>query len=457
MAKRELPNQKSLPYSEESERAVLGALLLEPGLLFEVRNRLDGADFFVERHRLLFGEMLAVVDSGACLDMRTIHARLEQVGQLEAVGGLVYLATLDLDLPDIGRLDDYVEIVKDRALRRQVIRAAQWAIQYAMQSEKTAGEIAAELMRGGEAVASVSARSRWRSAGEVTDELLQGIEEGSGTGDLEGLQTGFREWDRLGPGLLKGSLLVLAGRPGMGKTSLAMDLVRRVAISEQRPVGVFSIEQQSGELGLKLLSSESTIAARYIRRGFMSTGQWASVYEAARRLQRATILLDDSSDLMLRDLESRAALLKLAHPDLALLVIDYLQLVSAGVKVEQRRLEVALVARRLKRLARHLEVPVLALSQLSREVERRSDPRPVLADLAESGNIEQDADQVAFIHRPEVYAPEDESLRGLAEIVVAKYRHGQTGTAELAWSGATTSFSDLRSHAPASAGGPDPF
>jgi replicative DNA helicase len=226
----------------------------------------------------------------------------------------------------------------------------------------------------------------------------------------------------------------------MGKTSLALDLTRHVAVELKRPVGVFSLEMRSDEIGLKLGAAEADIGSWQLRNGHLSNRQWQDLFAATKRMRAAPLFLDHSPGLVLRDLEARAWWLKSQHPDLALLVVDYLQLLTAGVRVENRRLEIALIARRLKDLAGELKLPLLALSQLNREPTRRSDPRPHLADLAESDAIGQHADQVAFVHRPEVYAPEDPSLRGLAELIVAKHRHGETGTVELIWVGATTSF-----------------
>jgi replicative DNA helicase len=233
----------------------------------------------------------------------------------------------------------------------------------------------------------------------------------------------------------------------MGKTSLALDLTRHVAVELQRPVGVFSLEMRCDELGLKLGSAEADIASRQLRNGHLSTRQWQDLFAATRRMVAAPLFLDYSPGLALRDLEARAWWLKANHPGLALLVVDYLQLLTTGVRLEHRRLEIALIARRLKELAGELGLPILALSQLNRELTRRSDPRPQLADLAESDAIGQHADQVAFVHRPELFAPDNESFRGLAEIIVAKHRHGETGIVELAWAGATTSFRNRPSQA----------
>lgn len=431
--------QRYLPHSEEAERAVLGALLLEPLRVSEVRTRLEPRDWFIERHRLLYQAFLDVTDAGSTPDILTLQAHLEQAGTLGAVGGLAYLATLDLDLPDLGRLDDYTEIVKERRVRRDLITGAQRTIREALSTSRPAIELLTDLRGSADQLLGSVARIHWEGAGTVLDRLLATIEEGRPDG-LQGLTSGYLDWDRLGPGFLRGGLYVIAGRPGMGKTSLALDITRHVAVQLQRPVGVFSLEMRSEELGLKLVSAEAGVSSRGLRAGHVSSNQWKDLYVATRRMTAAPLYLDDTPGLVLRDLEARAWWLKAHHPDLALLVVDYLQLITAGVRVEQRRLEIALITRRLKELAGQLGVVVIALSQLNRELTRRSDPRPQLADLAESSAIEQDADQVAFVHRPEVYAPDDASLRGLAEILVAKHRHGATGTVELTWAGSTTTF-----------------
>jgi replicative DNA helicase len=445
-----MPAQRAMPHSEEAERAVLGALLLEPLRLAEVRTRLEPRDWYVERHRVLYQAFLDLVDAGATPDILTLQAHLQQAGTFDTIGGLAYLGALDLDLPDLGRLDEYADIVKERSVRRDLIAGAQRTLLAAASTTRPVTELLADLRGTADKLLGTAARVRWEGAGAVLERLLTAIEEGRPE-DLRGFTSGYPDWDRLGPGFLKGSLYVIAGRPGMGKTSLALDLTRHVAVELQRPVGVFSLEMRVGELGLKLGSAEAGVASRYLREGHVSTRQWRDLYTATRRLTAAPLYLDDTPGLVLRDLEARAWWLKANHPDLALLVVDYLQLVTAGVRVEQRRLEIALITRRLKDLAGQLGVAVIVLSQLNRELTRRSDPRPQLADLAESGAIEQDADQVAFVHRPEVYTPEDESLRGLAELIIAKHRHGETGTVELTWTGATTSFRNPASPAP----GPD--
>jgi replicative DNA helicase len=431
---------RALPHSEEAERAVLGALLLDPSRIAQVRTRLQPHDLHLERHRVLYQAYLDVADAGFTLDLLTLRAHLEQAGLLVEAGGLDYMTALDLDLPDIGRLDEYVEIVKERSVRRDLIADAQHTALAAAETARPVHDLLADLRGTADRLLGRAARLHWEDAGDVVDRLLVTLEEG-GSKALCGLTSGFPAWDRLGPGFLPGGLYVIAGRPGMGKTSLALDLTRHVAVELQRPVGVFSLEMNADEIGLKLSSAEADIASHQLRNGHLSRGNWRDLAAATRRVIAAPLFLDSSPGLALGDLEARAWGLKDHHPDLALLIVDYLQLLTAGrIRVENRRLEIALITRRLKELARELALPLIALSQLNRELTRRSDPRPQLADLAESDAIGQHADQVAFVHRPEVYNPEDETLRGLAEVIVAKHRHGKTGSVELTWSGATTSF-----------------
>ncbi len=436
------------PHSEEAERAILGALLLEPESLAWVRTRLEPHDWYLSRHRRIYQAFLDIAGAGATLDLLTLQAHLQQAGALDEVGGISYLAVLDLDLPDLGRLDEYVDIVKDRSVRREFMAEAQRSILAVAATARPVNELLAVHHGSTEALLGRSARAAWERGGDVVGRLLSVLEDRR-VDALCGLTSGFPGWDRLGPGFLPGGLYVVAGRPGMGKTSLALDLIRHVALDLHRPVGVFSLEMRNDELGLKLSSAEADIASGYLRTGHLSGRQWRDLIAAMRRVDAAPLFLDHCPAIGLSDLEARAWWLKANQPDLALLVVDYLQLLSAGVRVENRRLEIALIARRLKELAGELGLVVIALSQINREPTRRSDPRPQLADLSESDAIGQHADQVAFIHRPEVYSPEDESLRGLAEIVVAKHRHGATGLVELTWTGATASFRSPSAPAPA--------
>ncbi len=445
---------RALLFSEESERAVLGAVLLDPTLLAAVRDRLDPSSFWQERHAAIYRAMLAVADAGSTPDHRTLQAHMEQANTWTASGGTAYLAALDLDLPDLDRITDYVEIVRERADRRELLALTRRTGTAATETPAPVSELLARLTADAQTLLAGAVPVRWTPAADAVEAILQTVEEGRASA-LQGMPTGFPDYDRLGPTLLPGCLYVIAGRPGMGKTSLALDLSRHLAIACGLPVGIFSLEMHRPELALRLLTAEAGVPTRNVRAGDCSERQWKEIFGAARRLTAAPLRIDDTPDLTLKDLEGRARRLKTDHPDLALLVVDYLQLVTAGVR--DRRQEVALISRRLKTLAGTLGLPIVALSQINRENTRRADHRPTLSDLAESGAIEQDADQVTFVHRQEIYTPADQAIRGLAELIVAKHRHGKTGTVELSWRGATTSFHNPATLATLPLTGPDPF
>ncbi len=321
---------------------MLGALLLEPLRIAQVRTRLEPRDWYLERHRVLYQACLDLADAGSTPDLLTLQAHLEQAGTLDAVGGLAYLAKLDLDLPDLGRLDEYAEIVKESSVRRDLIAGTRKTLWEAASTARPVHELLADLRDSADKLLGRAARVRWEGAGDVVHRLLATLEEGR-TEALRGLTSGFPAWDRLGPGFLPGGLYVIAGRPGMGKTSLALDLTRHVAVELKRPVGVFSLEMRCDELGLKLGAAEAGVASRQLRTGLLSSGQWGDLIAATRRMIAAPLFLDYSPSLVLRDLEARAWWLKANHPDLALLVVDYLQLLTAGVRIEHRRLEIALI------------------------------------------------------------------------------------------------------------------
>lgn len=437
---------KTLPHSEESERAVLAAVLLEPSLLPTISARLAAGDFYLERHRLLYRAMLDIQEEGVTIDLRTLQAELEQKGVLEQVGGVAYLASLDLDLPDLSRTEAYVEIVKERSVRRRLIQAS--------------GEIIRDCLDGGlEAQAALNrAEQTILGLGEeaiqrgfvhlatVFDQTLADLEERPGT-TLIGTPTGFIDFDRMTHGLNRGNLIIIAGRPGMGKTSFALNIAQHVAIREGKPVGIFSLEMSQNELALRILCSEADIPFSRLRSGHLSQRQWSKVLQTVRAISAAPLYIDDSPSPNLLEVASKARRLK-AEKGLQLLILDYLQLMQAGGRFENRNLELAAISRSLKQLAKELEIPVIALSQLSRQPERRGrDHRPQLSDLRESGALEQDADLVVFIYRPEVYEPEDPETRGLAELIVAKHRNGETGTLQMVFLGETTSFRNLDRHA----------
>lgn len=439
-----LSQQKSLPHSEESERAVLGGVMLDPAALPTISGRLRPEDFYLERHQLLYQAMLDLQEELVAIDLRTLQAKLQQQGKLDASGGLAYLTGLDLDLPDIGRIDNYVEIVKERSVRRRLIQASGQIIRDCLDGGL---EAEAALGRAEQAILGLGEEAVQRGfalLGDVFHTTLEEIEERPGS-MLTGLPTGFMDLDRITQGLNRGNLVIIAGRPGMGKTSFALNVAQHISIRERRTVGIFSLEMSQQELALRILCSEADISFGRLRAGRVSQKEWTKIMQTVRGIGDAPLYIDDSPNPSLLEVASKSRRLK-AEKGLGLLVLDYLQLMQAGGKYENRNLEIAAISRGLKQLAKELDLPVVALSQLSRQPERRgSDHRPQLADLRESGSIEQDADMVAFIYRDEMYNPTEEN-KGLAELIIAKHRNGETGTVELVFLGETTSFRNLDRH-----------
>lgn len=439
-----LPHQpKTLPHSEEAERAVLAAALLDPRLVPMVSGRLVDADFYLERHQLLYRAMLELQEAEVGLDLRTLQAKLEQQDLLERAGGIAYLANLDVDLPDIGRVDDYVEIVKERSVRRRLIETSSSIIRNCLDGGLEAHVALDRAEQSIFALGEEAVQRGFRTLGEIFQETLETLEERPGS-TVVGVPSGFTDLDRMTHGLNRGNLIILAGRPGMGKTSLALNIAQNVAMRENRGVGVFSLEMSQQELALRILCSEADVPFSRLRAGHLSGKQWSHVITTVRKTSAAPLYIDDSANPTLLEVASKARRLK-AEKGLELVILDYLQLMQAGGHYENRNLELGAISRGLKQLAKELDLPVLALSQLSRQPERRGkDHRPQLADLRESGNLEQDADLVAFIYRDEVYnsEPENEN-KGLAELIIAKHRNGETGTVDLVFLGETTSFRNL--------------
>ncbi len=429
------------PHSEESERAVLAAVLLEPVLLPTVSGRLKPEDYYLEKHRLLYQAMLDLQDAGEAIDLRTLQARLEQQGHFETVGGVAYLASLDLDLPDLGQIESYVEIVKERSIRRRLIQVSGEIIRNCLDGGLPAEQA---LDRAEQTILSLGEEAIQRGfvdLGTVLERTLEEIEERPGS-TLIGLPTGFTDFDSMTHGLNRSNLIIVAGRPGMGKTSFALNIAQHAAIREGRGVGVFSLEMSQQELALRILCSEADVNFKKLRSGHLSNREWTKVIQTARAFRNAPLYIDDSPNPSLLEVASKARRLK-AEKGMELLILDYLQLMQAGGRYENRNLEIAAISRGLKQLAKELAIPVVALSQLSRQPERRgSDHRPQLADLRESGSLEQDADLVAFIFREELYKPSDEN-RGLAELILAKHRNGETGTVKLVFLGETTTFKNF--------------
>ena len=443
---------RNVPHSEESERAVLAGVLLDPGLIPSVSARLTLEDFYAERHRVVYQAMLDLQAAGVEVDLRTLQAQLETRNHLESVGGVAYLAGLDVDLPDLGRFDTYVEIVKERSVRRRLIEACGSITRDCLDGGLMAQEA---LGRAEQAILGLGEEAIQRGfvrLSQVVQDTIADLEERP-TDGLIGVPTGFHDLDDKTRGLCAANLVIIAGRPGMGKTSLALNIAQHAALEKGLTVGIFSLEMSQQEVALRILSSRADVSGTALRAGHLSQKKWNRVIKTAREIGTAPLYIDDSANPSLLEVASKARRLK-AEAALDLVILDYLQLMQAGGKHENRTLEIAAITRGLKQLAKELNIPVVALSQLSRQPERRgSDRRPQLADLRESGAIEQDADLVMFVYRDELYHPETED-QGIAELIISKHRNGQTGTIKLVFLGEITSFKNMAHHQPAPGGAP---
>ncbi|MCZ6725752.1 MAG: replicative DNA helicase [Acidobacteria bacterium] len=440
---------KSMPHSEESERAVLAGVLIDPNRLPTVSERLTADDFYSERHRTLYQVMLELQLGGTEIDLRTVQARLEQQDRLEAVGGVAYLASLDLDLPDLARLDTYVELIKERSVRRRLIDACGYitrmsfdggveAAQALDQAERVVLELGEEAIRRG-----------FIPLQEVFETTLAELEEKPDR-VLAGVATGYTDLDKMTLGFHPGNLIILAARPGVGKTSLALNIAQHVALREDKSVGIFSLEMSREELALRILSAEANVEFHRMRSGHLTTKQWSRLLKTVKSMTGKRLYIDDSANPSLLEVASKTRRLK-AEKGLDLMVLDYLQLMEAGGRYENRNLEISAITRHLKQLAKELNIPILCLSQLSRRPEQRGkDHRPLLSDLRESGSIEQDADLVMFIYRDDMYNKDSEHP-GEAELIISKHRNGRTGTVNLVFLGEMTKFLNL-SRAPAPGG-----
>ncbi|HWM95201.1 MAG TPA: replicative DNA helicase [Thermoanaerobaculia bacterium] len=430
-----LPRGEALPHSGESERAVLGAVLLQPKLIGKVAARLQVSDFHLEPHRLLFAAMSRLHRAGTAIDLRTLQADLEQRQTFEAAGGLSYIATLDLDLPDVGRLDAYLDIVAERSARRTLIELGGAAIRESLTGPDDVANVLARLQKEIPGLLRSAVRSRLRPASEIVPPVLAEIEERPEV--LRGIPTGFEGLDRLTAGLRAGNLVLVAGRPGLGKSAVAANVVQNITIRQGLPVGFWTLEMTEQELVLRMICSEADVPFPLLRNAILSTNQWGRVVRAARALAAAPLWVDETAELTVTQLEAR---IRRAHADqgIVLAVVDYLQLVLPSRRGDRREAEVAEISRTLKGLAKSLGIPVIALAQLSREATKRAGWRPTLADLRESGALEADADLVIFVHREFAFNP-DAAPDG-AELIVAKHRHGETGTVDLTWAGEITSF-----------------
>jgi replicative DNA helicase len=436
------------PHSIEAEQAVLGGLLLDSQSWDDVADVLRSEDFYRPDHRLVFEAIGQVAGAGKPADAVTVSEHLERIGRLADAGGLSYLGTLVRDTPTAANVRAYAGIVRERSLLRQLLKAGTDIAASVFNNE---GETARELVEHAEgrvfAIAEQGVRGARDGAVSVQSlmpALIDQIDEWhNNPGGLRGLPTGFDEFDRKTGGLRPGDLVIVAGRPSMGKTTFAVNMAEFAALQGgvKASVAIFSMEMPSEQLMTRMLSSIGRVSLGHIRSGQISDDDWPRITGAAGQLSEARIFIDETPALTPTELRARARRVHREH-GLGLVVVDYLQLMQVPGNSENRATEISEISRSLKALAKELNLPVIALSQLNRGLESRTDKRPVMSDLRESGAIEQDADIILFIYRDDYYN-KDSNDKGLAEVLISKHRNGATGTVKLKFFGEYTRFDNL--------------
>src|SRR5512144_2100620 len=432
------------PQNLEAEESVLGAMMLSPGAIGAVSEVLDASDFYRESHAIIYRAALALYAKGEPADAITLVDELEERSELEAAGGRVRIHELAALVPASANAGHYARIVREMATLRGLIRAGSEIAQLGWERP---GETTDLVDRAEQVVFDLS-QSRVSTEFSHIEELLKDSFERitalyEAGADVTGTPSGFRDLDRLTSGLQPGNLIIVAARPSMGKSGLGLCMAANLAVRAEVPVAMFTLEMSKAEVTQRLMCSEAKVESQRLRTGKLGADDWPRLTAACDRLAKAPIYVDDQGSITMMEIRSKARRLKSREPSLGLIVVDYLQLMTSGSSVENRVQEVSQISRSLKVLARDLDVPILAMSQLSRAVEQRHDKRPILSDLRESGSIEQDADLVMFIYRDEYYNGEESDQQGLAEVHLAKHRNGPTGMVKLSFLRRYAKFADL--------------
>jgi replicative DNA helicase len=443
---------RQAPWSPEAEQAVLGAMLLDQDAALKAMQLLDDVSFYREAHRRLFRAMAQVIDRGDVLDPVVLRDELARRGDLETAGGLEYVAELLDVVPTAANVEFHARIVKEKALLRRLIEVGTQLVQSAYEGRQDVGTL---LDQAEQRVFEVSSARGTQEVVRIKELMWMAMEriEARDRGDesVRGVPSGFKDLDMKTNGFQQSDLIIVAARPSMGKTSFCLNVAANAALEAKVPVAIFSLEMSKDQLVERLLAAEAFVDLHRLRQGGLRADDYPKLSRAAGLLGTAPIWIDDTPALTLLELRSKARRLKAEH-DIRLVVVDYLQLIRGGGRTENRQEEISYISRSLKALARELQTPVIALSQLSRAPEQRGgDRRPVLSDLRDSGAIEQDADLVVFIYRPEMYAAlleREDTEEGVAEIAVAKHRNGPTGTIKLSFLKQYTRFENYTDRSP---------
>jgi replicative DNA helicase len=436
--------EKTLPNNLEAERSILGAILLDDKAVLTVFETIRSQDFYLDSHRKVFEKMIHLMNTSRPIDLITLKEELQRANELESVGGAAYLASLTDGLPRALNLEFYARIVKEKSTLRRLIQISNETMSRSYQDEDTAEEILHHAEKAIFDIANQQFRSGFSPIAPIVDAVYKQTEElFNRKAPVTGLETGFVDLDKMTAGLHPSDLIIVAARPGLGKTSLCLNIAEHLALRKHKSVGIFSLEMSKEQLVKRFLCSEARIDQQRVNTGFLSKEDWTRLSQVAGALSETKLFIDDTASITITELRSKSRRLSLEH-GLDLIIVDYLQLMAgSAVRYENRTQEISQISRGLKGIAKELNLPLIAVSQLSRAVEsRRGDHRPQLSDLRESGSIEQDADIVMFIYREDTINPTEEN-NGLAELIISKQRNGPTGSVQLAFSRQFTKFDNL--------------
>ena len=433
---------RELPYSREAELAVIGSILADKHSIAEAAAIISGDDFYYPQNREIFNAAIELFNENSAIDFVTVSNKLSQQDKLEAVGGVEYLRNAATNVPTTHHVEYYSEIIREKSTLRMLIKSANSISNMAYEGGDESQNI---LQRSEQLIYDVAAGQEKNDIVPIKNVLMGSyqmlVENSQSKGGITGLDTGFEELNRRTGGFHGGELILIAGRPGMGKSSFAVNIAEHAAIDNKNTVAIFNLEMPKEQIVNRILCSQALVGSMKMRTGDMEADDWERIGDVLNKVASAPLYVDDTATITVSQIRAKCRRLKQTKK-LSLIVIDYLQLMQSGKRIESRQQEISEISRSLKILAKELDIPVIALSQLSRASESRSDKRPMLSDLRESGAIEQDADMVMFLYRDDYYNKDTEH-KGLAECIIAKHRSGETGTFHLGWKGEYTKFQNV--------------
>ncbi|AGF59535.1 replicative DNA helicase [Clostridium saccharoperbutylacetonicum] len=433
---------RSLPQSIEAEQSVLGSMIIDKNAIAKVLESLEEEDFYRDGHKIIYRSILDMFRSDIAIDLLTLLEYLKSTDMLERAGGVTYITELSASVPTTANLSAYIKIVSDKSTLRKLIKSSTTIIEESYNNQSNVEDVVDSAEKKIFNIAEKRTSKDFEPLSDVLERGFAQIEKlFNEKGTVTGVASGFTDLDAKTSGFQSGDMVLIAARPSMGKTTFALNIVEYAALKENKSVVVFSLEMSKEQLAYKLLCSEANVDMLRLRTGALEDKDWENIAMAAGPLSKAKIYIDDTAGVTVMEMRSKCRRLKIEY-GIDLIVIDYLQLMSGGTGTDNRQQEVSEISRSIKALAKEMECPVIALSQLSRAPEQRADHRPMLSDLRESGSIEQDADVVMFLYRDEYYDKETED-KNMAECIMAKQRNGPVGTVKLAWLGQFSKFGNL--------------